>query len=101
MSKFAKKGSQRWLQIAIDRHPDRLLRALRKSGAVPPQRREGGVLCGESVLEWSYQVFNALVPSTVVTLKLSLLRGIVYLSISKVWNGPTGMVVQLGRNSPI
>lgn len=35
MTDFARKGSQRWLQIAVDRHPDLLLRALRRAGAVP------------------------------------------------------------------
>lgn len=37
MTAFAKVGSQRWLQIAINRKPDLLLGALRRSGAIAPR----------------------------------------------------------------
>lgn len=37
MSPLANKGSQRWLQIAVERHPQLLRRVLRESGAVPPR----------------------------------------------------------------
>ena len=32
---WASKGSRRWLQLAVNRRPDPLLQALRRSGAVP------------------------------------------------------------------
>jgi hypothetical protein len=31
---FAKAGSQRWLQVAVDKRPELILNALRKSGAI-------------------------------------------------------------------
>jgi hypothetical protein len=34
MTTFAERGSQKWLQIAVNRRPDALLTALRKSGAL-------------------------------------------------------------------
>lgn len=34
MTTFAERGSQKWLQIAVNRKPDPLLAALRKSGAL-------------------------------------------------------------------
>jgi hypothetical protein len=37
MASFAAAGSQRWLQIAVNRKPDLLLAALRRSGAVGPR----------------------------------------------------------------
>lgn len=37
MSSFADRGSQRWLQIAVNRKPQLLLGALRRSGAVGSQ----------------------------------------------------------------
>jgi len=37
MNRFASAGSQRWLQIAINRKPELLLSALRRSGAVGPR----------------------------------------------------------------
>jgi len=36
MEDFASKGSQRWLQVAVNRKPDLLLSALQRSGAVAP-----------------------------------------------------------------
>lgn len=35
MKDFASAGSQRWLQVAINRKPELLLSALRRSGAIP------------------------------------------------------------------
>ena len=37
MSDFAKAGSQRWLQIAVNRKPQLLLSALRRGGAIGPR----------------------------------------------------------------
>src|SRR5450759_5306609 len=37
MTAFAMAGSQRWLQIAVNRKPDLLLGALRRSGAIAPR----------------------------------------------------------------
>lgn len=37
MPEFARAGSQRWLQIAVNRRPQLLLSALRRSGAVGPR----------------------------------------------------------------
>jgi hypothetical protein len=37
MTEFAKAGSQRWLQIAVNRKPQLLLSALRRSGAIGPR----------------------------------------------------------------
>jgi hypothetical protein len=36
MKNFATRGSQRWLQMAVNREPALLLDALRRSGAVAP-----------------------------------------------------------------
>jgi hypothetical protein len=36
MTEFATAGSQRWLQVAIDREPKVLLEAVRRSHAIPP-----------------------------------------------------------------
>ena len=37
MPSFAVAGSQRWLQIAVNRKPDLLVGALRRSGAIGPR----------------------------------------------------------------
>lgn len=37
MTDFARAGSQRWLQVAIDRKPELLMGALRRSGAIAPR----------------------------------------------------------------
>jgi hypothetical protein len=36
MTDFASAGSQRWIQVAVNRHPDLLLASLQRSGAVRP-----------------------------------------------------------------
>lgn len=37
MADFSKAGSQRWLQVAVNRKPQLLLSALRRSGAIGPR----------------------------------------------------------------
>lgn len=81
---FASAGSQRWLQVAINRKPELLLGALRRSGAISPRVS----ITWQSPLEPEFQEYrdgNALEKAGVVNLKKPLQD--FWPSRGPVWDG--------------
>lgn len=72
MARFAKAGSQKWLQVAINRKPELLLGALQRGGAIAPRNSVTwqSPLEDESYREYSDQL--ALKKAGITSLRLPL-----------------------------